>query len=108
MNDEGTFGALIRDLSKVFDCIPHDLTIAKLGAYSFQIEALRPVNDYLSNRKSRVKLNETFSSWRDIEYGVRKDLFLDHFSSIYIFVTLFTSLIILILQAMRAIPLYIL
>ena len=63
------FDALSTDLSKAF-CIPHDLIIAKMEAYSFQIDALRLVYDYLSNRKQRVKLNETFSSWRDIEYGV--------------------------------------
>ena len=64
------FGALLTDLSKVFDYIPHDLIIARLEAYGFQIDALRLVYDYLSNRKQRVKLNEAFSSWRDIEYGV--------------------------------------
>ena len=41
-----------------------------MQAYGFQIDALRLVYDYLSNRKQRVKLNETFSSWRDIESGV--------------------------------------
>ena len=63
------FGALSTDLSKAF-CTPHDLIIANMEAYGFQIDALRLVYDYLSNRKQRVKLNETFSSWRDIEYGV--------------------------------------
>ena len=70
LDNGGAFGALLTDLSKAFDCIPNDLIIAKLGAYGFQVDALRLVYDYLSNRKQRVKLNETFSSWRDIEYGV--------------------------------------
>ena len=58
------------DLSKAFDCIPHDLIIAKLEAYGFQTDALNLVYDYLSNRKQRVKINETFSCWKNIEYGV--------------------------------------
>ena len=66
----GVFGALLTDLSKAFDCIPHDLFIAKLEAYGFQIDALKLIYDYLSNRKQTVKINETFSSWKDIEFGV--------------------------------------
>ena len=66
----GVFGALLTDLSKAFDCIPHDLIIAKLEAYGFQTDALNLVYDYLSNRKQRVKINETFSCWKNIEYGV--------------------------------------
>ena len=70
VDNEGVFGALLTDLSKTFDYIPHDLIIAKLEAYGFQIYALRLAYDYLSNRKQRVKSNKTFRSWRDLEYGV--------------------------------------
>ena len=66
----GVFGALLTNLSKAFDCIPHDLFIAKLEAYSFQTDALNLVYDYLSNRKQRVKINETFSCWKEIEHDV--------------------------------------
>ena len=31
------------------------------------------IYDYLSNRKQRVKINETFSSWKDIEFGVPQE-----------------------------------
>ena len=66
----GIFGALLTDLSKAFDCIPHDLIIAKLEAYGFHIDALKLIHDYLSNRKQRVKVNDGYSSWKDIFYGV--------------------------------------
>ena len=69
--DNGSvFGALLTDLSKAFDCIPHDLIIAKLEAYGFQIDALKLIHDYLSNRKQRVKVNDAYSSWKDIFCGV--------------------------------------
>ena len=57
-------------LSTAFDRILHALIIAKLEPYGFQTDALRLVYDYLSNRKQRVKLNGTFSSWRNIEHVV--------------------------------------
>ena len=46
------FGALLTDLSKAFDCLDHELLIAKLNAYGFSLTALKPVRNYLSNRKN--------------------------------------------------------
>ena len=70
VDNGGVFGALLTDLSKAFDCIPHDLIIAKLEAYGFHIDTSKLIHDYLSNRKQRVKVNDTYSSWKDIFYGV--------------------------------------
>ena len=59
----GNYGALLTDLSKVFDCLPHDLLIAKLHAYGFDMPALRLLHNYLTNRGQRVKIDNAFSSW---------------------------------------------
>ena len=45
------FGALLTDLSKAFDCLDHELLIAKLNAYRFSLPALNMIHDYLSHRK---------------------------------------------------------
>ena len=66
----GTFGALLTDLSKAFDCMTHDLLIAKLHALNFDMNALNLIFDYLTGRKQRVKMNSSFSSYLDIFQGV--------------------------------------
>ena len=44
-------GALLTDLSKAFDCLDHELLIAKLNTYGFSLTTLKLVHNYLSNRK---------------------------------------------------------
>ena len=66
----GTFGALLTDLSKAFDCMTHDLLIAKLHALNFDMNALNLMFDYLTGRKQGVKINSSFSSYLDIFQGV--------------------------------------
>jgi ribonuclease P/MRP protein subunit RPP40 len=69
--DEGKVaGAILTDLSKAFDCISHELLIAKLSAYGFDKSALALVYDYLKGRKQRTRVNGTYSTWRDILSGV--------------------------------------
>ena len=63
-------GAVLMDLSKAFDCLPHDLITAKLSAYGLSVDACDFLNSYLSNRKQRVKLGQFQSSWLNIIKGV--------------------------------------
>ena len=58
------------DLSKAFDTINHQLLLAKLHAYGFSQQALAIICSYLSNRKQRIKINNVFSSWKDLILGV--------------------------------------
>ena len=55
------FAALLADPLKAFDCIPHDLIIAKLAAHGFDTNSLKLLHNYLSNRKQRVKVNGAYS-----------------------------------------------
>ena len=64
------FSALLTDLSKSFDCLPHNLFIAKLDAYGFKNDALYLIFNYLNNRKQTVKINSSFSSFQKIISGV--------------------------------------
>lgn len=63
-------GAILMDLSKAFDCMNHELLIAKLHAYGFSMISLKFIWSYLSDRKQRVEINESFSFWEKILSGV--------------------------------------
>ena len=58
------------DLRKAFDRINHQLLLAKLHTYGFSQQALAIICSYLSNRKQRIKINNVFSSWKDLILGV--------------------------------------
>ena len=51
IDTKNVFGALLTDLSKAFDCLPHGLIIAKLNAYGFSLPALNQIQNYLANRE---------------------------------------------------------
>ena len=63
-------GAVLMDLSKAFDCIPHDLLIAKLHAYGFSLKAATFIYSYLKRRKQNVKIDDVFSSFQTLLSGV--------------------------------------
>ena len=57
----GKYGALFAYLSEVFDCLQHNLLLAKLYAYGFDYKSLKLISSFLSNRKYRTKINSSFS-----------------------------------------------
>ena len=68
----GHFSALLTDQSNAFDCLPHNLLIAKLDAYGFKNYAIYLIFVYLSKKKRRVKINSSFSSFQNIISGAPK------------------------------------
>ena len=70
IDKKGFGGAVLMDLSEVFDTLNHDLLIAKLNAYGFSYSALSLIKSYLANRWQGTKINTTFSSWSALLSGV--------------------------------------
>ena len=58
------------DLSKAYDCIPHDLLIAKLEAYGLDRNSFSLMLSYLSNRIQRDKIGTCLSKYSKIKSGV--------------------------------------
>ena len=63
-------GTILMDLSKAFDCIPHDLLIAKLYAYGFGLKTTTYIYSYLKRRKQNVKIDDIFSELQTLISGV--------------------------------------
>ena len=70
LNTNGVTGAILMDLSKAFDCLPHDLLIAKLNAYGFGNKLLKVFYSYLSKRKHYTRVGSAFSTILEILLGV--------------------------------------
>ena len=66
LDNKGFVGMVLIDLSKAYDCLPHDLLIAKLACYGFGSGSLHLIYSYLTGRKQRVKIGSTFINWLDI------------------------------------------
>ena len=53
----GFVGAILMDLSKVCDCLPHDLLTAKLEAYGLDPASLSLLKNYSASCDQRIKVN---------------------------------------------------
>ena len=58
------------DLEKAFDTVNHKILIKKLQYYGIKGIANCWLSDYLTGRKQRVKINDTFSEYQGITCGV--------------------------------------
>ena len=58
------------DLSKTFDTLNHDLLVAKLHAYGFDIKTLKLLRSYLTKMWQRTKVNSGFSTELELLQGV--------------------------------------
>ena len=70
LRDSKIVGAVLMDLSKAFDCMSHNLLLAKLKAYNFSTSSVNLIQSYLKFRIQRVKIGSTRSSWLDTFKGV--------------------------------------
>ena len=70
LDRKGFCGVLLTDLSKAFDCLSHELLIAKIDAYGFDYISTKLIYSYLTSRYQRVRINSSFSTWSEILFGV--------------------------------------
>ena len=62
--------AVLMDLSKALDCLPKNLLLGKLQSYGVDKNYLLLIQNYLSNRKQRIKVKGHYSSLGELGQGV--------------------------------------
>ena len=85
LDNLGFIETTLMDLSKAYDCLPHDLLIAKLGAYDLDRSSLRLLMDYLNSRKQ--KLVHPTASCQKLNEEFRKVPYWDPYYSTYLYTT---------------------
>ena len=70
IDNHGFLGTILMKLSKAYNCISHELLIAKLHSYGVIKIILKLILNYLSRRKQRTKIGSLVSTWYDIITGV--------------------------------------
>ena len=69
MDNNKVYGAVLTDLSKAFDCLPHRLITTKLKAYGLSANACMLIANYFTGRKQRVKIGGNRSEWMTLFKG---------------------------------------
>ena len=76
LNNKTQVGGIFCYLANAFDCVNHEILLAKLRFYGVDGEALNWFSSYLSNRKQKVEVNSQYinqcksSLWGNIKHGV--------------------------------------
>ena len=104
IDNGGVSGTLLTDLSKTFDCILHDLFIAKLAAYGFDYNSLQCCKATSQTENKEKKLMMRIVSIVKFCSELHKALYFVRSSTrlylIFIYVTCFMILMIAILRVM--------
>ena len=64
------------NLSKAYNCLLHDLLIAKLETYELDVSNLNFLLDYPCLRKNRTKIGSSYNKWYKICQGIPKSAIL--------------------------------
>ena len=70
LDNKHHIGAVLMDLSRAFDELPHSLLCAKLEAYGMCNASVKLLDSYLTDRKQRVKLGDIHGTWMNVTKGV--------------------------------------
>ena len=65
------------DFKKAFDSVPHQRLLLKLKSYGIEGHLVEWITAFLTDRKQRVVVNESYSCWSDVTSGIPQGSSLD-------------------------------
>jgi hypothetical protein len=87
LDSKNYVGGLFCDLQKAFDCVNHDILLAKMKFYGITGIAHKLMRSYLANRYQRTKINKLSSTWQRVNHGVPQGSVLGPLLLLYILLT---------------------
>ena len=70
--------AVLMDLSKAFDCLPHNILLSTLAVYGLSSQSVKLLESYLTGRKQQVKIQGVVSGWQILQKGVPQGSIMGH------------------------------
>ncbi|VDI59858.1 Hypothetical predicted protein [Mytilus galloprovincialis] len=70
LDNGGSIDTIYLDFMKAFDTVPHKRLIGKLKSYGIAEEIISWVTSFLSGRKQQVRVNGSYSEFKQVTSGV--------------------------------------
>ena len=70
MENGGQICSVYTNFEKAFNKVPHKRLISKLSSYGISKTIIKWIQDFLTARKFRVRVNLSHSAWSDITSGI--------------------------------------
>jgi len=70
LENGGQIDAVYTDFEKAFDKVSHNRLISKLSSYGISKTVIKWIQDFLTARKFRVRVNLSHSMWSDVTSGI--------------------------------------
>lgn len=61
---------LFLDYQKAFDTVPHERLLLQVESFGIRGKALKWIKAFLNNRRQRVRVNDSISSWKPVISGI--------------------------------------
>jgi len=70
LDDGNKILGIFVDVKKAFDCVDHEILLSKLNKYGIRGVVKNLIENFITNRHQQVRVNNVFSNYKSVKYGV--------------------------------------